>query len=187
MTKRASPQALQPFSESTHCPKVSRYSVVLIEAPRNAPQPGSDLIQGLMHPAAQRLLNLLQLGHHPLVCRLTPDHEQAPRTGPTLVGKSEERERLRLLFSSLAPVYGREPAELQQARLFWMKFQIKLRQPDLKISQEPLGIGFALKSHYQIVRVTDHYYLPIGYFPPPCFYPKVENVVQIHIGQQRPK
>jgi hypothetical protein len=29
-----------------------------------------------VHPMAQRLLNLLQLCHHPLVRRLSPDHER---------------------------------------------------------------------------------------------------------------
>jgi hypothetical protein len=117
MAKRASPQAFQPIPKDANRPKISRNSVVLIEAPQNAPQPCSGLVQRLVHPAAQRLLNLLQLCHHPFFRRLTPDHKQAPWTGPALVNESKECERLRFLLSPLAPVHGRIPAELQQTRL----------------------------------------------------------------------
>src|SRR5207237_3960927 len=105
-------------------------------------QPCPNLVHRLVHPSAQRQLNLLQLRHHPLVRRLTPDDEQTPRTGSTLVDESKECERLRFLLSPLAPIHGREPAELQQPRLFWMKFQSELRQPFPKPFQEPPGIGF---------------------------------------------
>ena len=132
ITKRAPPQPPKPMPEGVHRPKISRYSVVLIEALRNAPQPGSDLFQRLVHPAAQRLLNLLQLCHHPLVRRLSPNHEPALRTGSTLVDESEECERLRFLLSPLAPIHGRIPAELQQARLLRMEFQSEFPQPILK-------------------------------------------------------
>src|SRR5205085_9528256 len=85
VAKRAPPQALQSMPEGVHRPEISRHGVVLIEALGNAPQPCPDLVQRLVHPAAQRLLDLLQLCHHPLIRRLTPDHEQTPRTGSTLV------------------------------------------------------------------------------------------------------
>jgi hypothetical protein len=173
------------MSKGTHGPKISRHSMVLIETLCNAPQPCPDLIERFVHPEAQRLLNLLQLCHHPLIRRLAPDHEQAPWTSPTLVGESKKRERLRFLLAPLAPVHGRKPAELQQPRLFRVKLQAELRQPFPKLFQEPLGIRFALKPHHQIVRVADNNHLPARHFPPPCFHPKVENVVKIHIGQQR--
>ena len=185
MTKCASPQPAEPMPEGVHRPEISRYGVVLIETLRNAPQPCPDLVQRLVHPEAQRLLDLLQLRHHPLVRRLTPDHEQASRTGSTLVDESKKCERLRFLLSPLAPVHGRESAELQQPRLPRVKFQAELRQPFPKLLQEPLGVGFVLEPHNQIVRVADNNHLPARYLPSPCLCPKVENVVQIHVCQQR--
>src|SRR5712692_8328409 len=122
--------------EGIHRPKISRHRVVLIVTLRNAPQPCPSLVQRLVHPAAQRLLDLLQLCHHPLVRRLTPDHEQTSRTGSTLMDESEKCERLRFLLSPLAPVHGREPAELQQPRLLRMKLQTELRQPFPKLFEE---------------------------------------------------
>src|ERR1019366_5194399 len=73
MAKRASPQAFQPIPKDAHRPKISRYSVVLIEAPQNAPQPCSGLVQRLVHPAAPRLLHLLQL-----LSPLAPVHGRIP-------------------------------------------------------------------------------------------------------------
>src|ERR1700733_10426548 len=99
MAKRASPQAFQPKPKDAHRPKISRYSVVLIETLRNAPQPCPDLVQRLLPPAAQRLLNLLQLRHHPLFRRPTPDRKQTPCTGSTPVNESKECERLWFLLS----------------------------------------------------------------------------------------
>jgi hypothetical protein len=58
--KYTPPRALQPMPKDIHCPKVPGYHVVSIEALQNAPQPSSDLGHRRMHPAAQRLLNLLQ-------------------------------------------------------------------------------------------------------------------------------
>src|SRR6202163_229344 len=172
MAKRALPHEFQPIPKDAHRPKISRYSVVLIEALQNAPQPCSGLVQRFVHPAAQRLLNLLQLRHHPLFRRLTPDHKQAPWTAPTLVNESEECERLCFLLSPLAPVHGRKPAELQQTRLLRMKFQIELRQPLPKLVQESLGISLILKPHHQIVRVADNNNLPARHLLTPCFHPK---------------
>src|ERR1700683_5256830 len=109
--------------EGAQGPEISGHRVVSIEALQNAPQPGSNLRYRLVHPAAQRQLNLPQLGHHPLTRRLPPDHETAPRIGSTLMDKSEECERLRFLLPTLAPVHGRKTAELQQPRLLRMEFQ----------------------------------------------------------------
>src|SRR5260370_12467333 len=88
MTKRTSPQAPQPMPEGTHRAKISRHSVVLIEPLRDAAQPGPDLIERLVHPDAQPLLDLLQLPHPPLISRLAPHHPQTPPPRPTLVGAS---------------------------------------------------------------------------------------------------
>ena len=185
MAKRASPQPFQPMPKGVHRPKISWYSVVLIETLQNAPQPCPDLVQRLVHPAAQRLLNLLQLRHHPLVRRPTPNRKQTPCTGSTLVDESKECERLWFLLSPLAPVPGRKPAELQQTRLLRMKFQIELRQSFPKLVQETLGIILILKTHHQIVRVADNNNLPARHLLTPCFHPKVEYVMQVQIRKQR--
>ena len=75
LTKRVSPHAPQPMPKGLHRSEISRHSVVLIETLRNAPQPCPDLVQRLVHPGPQLLFDLLQLRHHPLVRRLSPDHE----------------------------------------------------------------------------------------------------------------
>ena len=112
MSKRSSPQSLHSIPEDIHRSKISGHCVVSIVTLQNAPQPGSDPAQRLVHPVAQRLLYLLQLCHHSLVRRLSPNHEPALRTGSTLMNESEECERLWFLLSPLAPVHGRKPAEL---------------------------------------------------------------------------
>ena len=62
-----------------------------------------------------------------------------------------------------------------------MKLQTELCQPFPKLSQEPLSIGFALKPHYQIIRVADNNHLSAPHFLTPGFHPEVENVVQVHV------
>ena len=131
--KYGSPQPLQPMPEDVHRSKISGHSVVSIVTLQDAPQPCPDLLQRLVHPAAQRLLNLLQLGHHPLVRRLSPDREPALRTGSTLIvtvsasqsafSKLNTRPTDAAVYASRAALRG--PA--QNSRSGWIRYLLSCK------------------------------------------------------------
>jgi hypothetical protein len=184
MPESAPPHLTYPMPEHGESASVTRYGVVLIETQTHTSQPCSDLCEWLVHPKAQRLLKLLQLCSHPRISRFSPDYEQATWGLPTHMGKSQKRERLGFSLSSRAPVLGGEPPELQQPRFLRMEFQPESSQALLKLPQEALGVLAVLKTNHQIISVTDRYHLPAGDLPPPSLYPKIENVMQVHVGEQ---
>lgn len=71
------------------------------------------------------------------------------------MGEPEEREGFRLSLSALLPIGRREAPELDQSRLLWMDLQSKLRQPFLKVVQEPLCVRLVLEAGNKIVGVTN--------------------------------
>src|SRR5215472_16238501 len=75
--------------------------------------------------------------------------------------------------------------ELNQPRLLAMQFQAELRQPLSKLPEETFGFCPALEAHHQIVGVADDNYFAHRHFLAPGFYPQVENVMQVDVGEQR--
>jgi len=68
----------------------------------------------MMLPALQLSLNGIQLRDHSLLRRNPPDDESfVAVTLPTEVGETQEREGLWFPFSTLFPVAGGKPAELE--------------------------------------------------------------------------
>ena len=102
-------------------------------------QPRSGQRHRFMHLSAQLLLNLLKLCLHTLRRRPSPDNIVTRGVCPTVVSKTQERERLWFSLSTLLPVGLGKTSKLNQPRLLRMKFQSEFGQPFLKLSQEPLG------------------------------------------------
>src|SRR5690242_5476620 len=69
------------------------------------------------------------------------------------------------------------------ARFLRMQLQPEFPQAFLKLSHEPLGVFAVLKADHQIISVADHHHLPARNLLSPGFYPKVENIMQIHVGE----
>ena len=97
----------------------------------------------------------------------------------------EERERFRFPLPALPAIRRREAPERDEPRLLRMDFQPKLRQPLLEVSQETHGIGLMLESGNEIVSVADDDHVPLRHFLAPYLGPQIENIVQIHVSQQR--
>ena len=66
-----------------------------------------------------------------------------------------------------------------------MQLQSELPQAFPPFLEEPLGIGTVLKPQNTIVSITDHADFPGGPMLPPVLYPKIENVMQINVREQR--
>jgi len=99
-----------------------------------------------VHPRAELLLDLLQLGSHALAHRLAL-HGEVPLLGlPADVREPQKVERLGLPFPSSFPVLFGEPPELDPARLIWMEFQPKLPQPFPEILQKTVCFRSVLET-----------------------------------------
>ena len=96
---------------------------------------------GLMPASLELVVDLAQLRPHPFRDRDTP-HPEPPAAGSgTDVRKAQEVERLRLAQTPTPPVDGGTPPELDQPRLVRVQFQPELRQPLVKLVQEPSRMG----------------------------------------------
>src|SRR6266545_5550794 len=119
-------------------------------------------------PASHQLgLDLAQLRPQPL--RLGDARElKASVLGlPADMREAQKPERLRLAESPRLPSLGREPAELDQARLLGRQLQVELRKPAAKLGEEPLGVITVLEADNVVVGEAhdDHGpYSPLGLF-----------------------
>ena len=99
--------------------------------------------------------------------------------------EAEKLERLRLPESTLLTSLGGEPAELDQSRLLRMQLQTELREPVVKVGEEPLGVLTALEAHDVVVGEPRQDHVPARVPRSPLVGPQVEDVVQVDVGKQR--
>src|SRR2546423_1926078 len=138
-----------------------------------------------MQPLHQLVLDLLQLGPHPLRDR-DPLERVAPAPGlPADVREAEELERLRPTEAPRRPVLGGEPPKLDQPRLLGLQLQPELRQSLAQLRLEPLRVLPMLEAHDEVIRVTHQDYVSSRAAAPPALGPLVKGVMQGHIGEQR--
>ena len=140
----------------------------------------------IMHPALKLNLDGLELRNHSLFRSDAPDGEGFGLVAlPTVVGEAQEVEGLRFPLATLLPVAGRIAPELDQSGLLRMEFQAELRQPFLELFKEPHGIRSVLEAQHKIVGIANDDDIALRHFPAPDISPQVEDVVQIHVGEQR--
>jgi hypothetical protein len=70
-------------------------------------------------------------------------------------------------------------------RLLVGQFQVELREPLAKVSQEPLGVLTMLKARHVVVGEAHEDHVPSRVPPSPLVGPQVEDVVQIDVREQR--
>ena len=139
-----------------------------------------------MLPIPQLSPNSLELGNHPLLRSDPPDGKRLGLVAlPTVVGKAKEVERLRLSLTPLRPVSGCITPELDEPGLIRVEFQTELCQPFLELFEELHGIGTLLEAHHKIVCIANDDDVALSDSPAPDIYPQVEDVVQIHVSEQR--
>jgi hypothetical protein len=98
--------------------------------------------------------------------------------------EAQEREGLWFSLATPLPVLFGEPPELDQPHLLRMQRHAELRQTSLKFLEETLGFRPAFETHHKIVGVADNNHIVLSHFLAPSFYPQVENVMQIRVGEQ---
>jgi hypothetical protein len=138
-----------------------------------------------MHASPQFLFQGPQLGLLPLAHRLSQDRE-VPLPGPSAnVCETQEVERLRLAFATLASILFRKAAKFDDSRLIGMQLKAKARESLAQLRQEPLCFIPMLKSRNKVVGKTHEDHLPARLLLSPLLDPEVEYVVQIDVRQQR--
>src|SRR5512142_3314241 len=104
------------------------------------------------------ILEPVELGRHPFRVGDSLELEAPVPRLPTDVGEAKETERLRLAKATRRSPLGGESAELDQACLLGVEFQVELREPVAKVRPEPLSVVPTLESHHGVVGKThdDH-------------------------------
>ena len=120
-----------------------------------------------------------------------PDPGWAPNPEPPLppgrtdVRETQEGERFRLAQPPRLTTFGRVAAEFDQPRLVRVKLQTELGEPAAKRGKEPVGVVTMSKPDGEIVRETHDNDVAARLVASPPIDPQVEDVMQVHIGEQR--
>src|SRR6478609_7943991 len=131
----------------------------------------------------QLVMDLPQLGPHPFRLGLSPNPEPPLPPGRTDVRETQEGERLR---STQRPTtFGRVASEFDQPRLVRVKLQTELGEPVAKRGKEPVGVVTMLKPDGEIVSEAHDNDVTARLVVSPPIDPQVEDVVQVHVGEQR--
>jgi len=101
------------------------------------------------------------------------------------VREAEVIERLRFTGTTRLTIRGGVPPELDQPRLVRVQFQPEPREPSTKLVQEPLCVGPMLEAHDEVIRPTHNDHITVRVAASPPISPQVEDVVQVHVGEQR--
>ena len=138
-----------------------------------------------MHSPSQLDLDSLQRHLYALTNRLPKHHEPSLPRLPADVLEAEEIEGFRLAQSSTFSVGRRVASELDQARLFWVQFQLELLHSFFQLRPEPFSLVFELEPNQGVIGITHHDYIAVRTLLTPCLNPEIEDVMEVDIRQQR--
>ena len=88
-------------------------------------------------------------------------------------------------YATEFPARRRMAAELDQARLLRMEREREGGEPRRQRFAETDGIGLVLEPDDDVVGVAHDHDVALGLLPSPAVGPKIEGVVQVHVGEQR--
>jgi hypothetical protein len=87
------------------------------------------------------------------------------------MGKTQKAECLGFSLAPPLAVVCRHPAKLDQSGLVRIQLQPKVGQARFQIFSELLRFSFVLKSHDDVIRVSDEHHRAPGFSPPPPVFP----------------
>ena len=97
----------------------------------------------------------------------------------------QEVEGLRFAKPALLSLGRRMAAELDQSGLVRMQRQRELLQPLAHRVPEAPGVALVLKADHQVVGIAHDDHVARGLAPSPALGPKIEDVVQVDVGEER--
>ncbi len=148
-------------------------------------EPLTRLRHRVVHAAAKLHFDVLQPRPHALTDGLALDGKEPLPGFPADVREPQKVERFRLTFPSMFPALFGVPPELDPARLVRMEFQAKLPQSFPEILQKAIRFRLVLETYDVIVRIPHDDDVSLCALLAPRIRPKIEDMVQIDIGQQR--
>src|SRR5216683_2133199 len=182
--KRLMPELGHLGAETGNRHAIARHGVVSAVSPHYARQPPSLLRDRLVPTLPELVLDLSQLGPHPLRDRNAPNPETPVPPHRADVREAEEVERPGFPLAPRLPVRGGEPPELDQPRLARVQIQPELREPLAEIVQEPACILVILETHDEVVCETHDDDIPARNMTPPPVGPQVEDIMEVNVRQQ---
>src|SRR5215831_3137878 len=183
--KRLAPVPDHLVPEGLDRPGVAWHGVEGEVSPYHTGQPGALLRDRSVPACLELVFDLLKLGPHPLGDRDPPEPESAASGLPTYVREAQKSEGFRLPEPARLAVLGGEPPELDQASLAGMPFQSELREPLAKVVEELLGVTLMLEPGHEVIRPAHDDHVTACVASPPRLGPPVQDVVEVHVGEQR--
>ena len=138
-----------------------------------------------MHAPPQFLFDGLQLNPHAIPPGLPFDLEFSPASFVADEDEAQEGEGLRFAKPAPLAVFRRKSSELDEPGLLRMKRQRKLLQPLTHRIEEAPGVNLVLKTDNKVVGIAHDDHVARGFAPSPAFGPKVEDVMQVDVAEQR--
>ena len=179
------PETRDFINETAEALTVARNDMVIQPALNNTPQPTASFTNRSMLTLLQVLLDLSEGRTHSLRHRVTMDREPAvPFRLGTLMSETQKVESLRSALTVSVATLNRVLSKLDQASLVLVQFQPKLGKPRVECFQARRCLAVAFETNHKVIRVTHNHHVSAALLAPP-FDPQVEDVVQVHVGQQR--
>ena len=139
-----------------------------------------------MSPSTKHFLDPFQGSRDPLCRRFAPQLETSFPVPRAVVREAQKIERLRPAQPSPAAVGLSQPAEFDEPGLVRVQGQFKACEPLHQIVQESLRVLPMLKTHHEVVGITDQNRLAFGFAGAPFLLePQVEDVMQVDVRQDR--
>src|SRR5882724_8594103 len=152
--KGGDPELDDPVAEGRKRSAVGRHGVVVEEASDHACQPRPGLVEGLMHPLAQRFLDLLELRSDPVASGFPLEQECSPPRPGADEGEAQEVEGIRFSRPRVVVVVRCMAAKRDDAGLARMQGQGECLEPGAHRLQEAPRLGFLLEAGHKIVGIA---------------------------------
>ena len=151
----------------------------------DAGQPPALIGHGVVAAARQLGFELCQLGRQPLRVGDPPDPEPPAPVGRADVREPQERERFRFPVAPGFSPRGGVPPEFDQPGFVRVQLQAELREPLAQRPLEPLSVVLVLEPCDKIISEPHDDHVTARVMLPPPLGPQVQDVVQVHVGEQR--
>jgi hypothetical protein len=115
----------------------------------------------------------------------TPDTDSKNLVLVKLWRESQEVKALGLPGTPRTSIHRCMPAEFEQTRFVGMQCQAESREALAQVGAELLSVVLVLEPHDEVIGETDDHNVAVRLLLTPSVSPKIEDIVQVDVGQQR--
>ena len=139
----------------------------------------------LVHATPKFRFDGLQLRLEPRPHRPPQHREPTPARRRTAVREAKEVETLGLTLATCSPIRGRIAVKFEESRFVRVQGQAEPRESVAQFRETLLGVVSMLEAHDEIIGEPHDDHVAVRLPLAPSMDPKVEDVVQVEIGQER--